>query len=67
MTYTDDTIIPFGPHKGKPLADVPDRWLLAFFKAKMSEIPDHPLIAYIQDNLDAIKQNIAHAPTSYTR
>lgn len=28
--FTDETLMPFGEHKGTPLAKVPDHWLLWF-------------------------------------
>lgn len=31
---TDDSLMPFGKHKGKPLRDVPDGYLLQLYDAK---------------------------------
>lgn len=55
MKFTDDSIMPFGKHKGAQLADVPDKYLLWLYEKGMGN-PD--LRAYISDNLDAIKANI---------
>lgn len=52
----DDSIMPFGIHQGKRLADVPDKYLLWLYENKKCF---GDLKAYIEDNLDAIKQNAA--------
>lgn len=54
-TYTDDTIISFGLHKGKKLSDVPDSYLLFLYESGKAF---GDLKAYIIDNLEAIRANI---------
>jgi uncharacterized protein (DUF3820 family) len=55
MKYDDETIMPFGVHKGKKLKDVPDDYLLFLYQSTniYGELKD-----YIKDNLEAIKENI---------
>lgn len=52
--YTDDTILDFGMHKGKKLINVPDSYLLFLYNEGRAF---GKLKAYIQDNLDSIKEN----------
>lgn len=57
---TDSDKMPFGKHKGKRLSDVPDDYLLWLYdelKVKCSPFAQ-PLIEYIEDNYEAIKQNL---------
>lgn len=56
---TDQSIMPFGAHKGKQLADVPDSYFLwlwhqDWFAANKSS----ELYLYVKGNLDTIKANI---------
>lgn len=51
----DQSIMPFGFHKGKKLEDVPDEYLLWLWDR--GQIFGE-LKAYIEDNLEAIKLNI---------
>lgn len=53
--YTDSTKMPFGAYIGVPLENVPDKYLLWLYQS--GKLRDQSLIAYIEDNLDAIKQN----------
>lgn len=53
--YNDETLMPFGIHKGKALEDVPDRYFL--FLHENGKINDKKLEAYILENLDAIMKN----------
>lgn len=49
MTYDDESIMPFGEHKGKKLLDVPASWLLwAYDNIKGLELG---LKKYIQENM----------------
>lgn len=50
----DDSLMPIGPYRGKPLKDVPDQHLLDIEKDCCPELKE-----YIQDNMDAILLNIA--------
>lgn len=49
----DDTILWFGRHKGKALADVPDEYLLWLYENQRSGM----LTGYITENLESIKKN----------
>lgn len=51
---TDDSEMPFGKYKGQRLADVPDSYLLWLYERG---IGNGPLKQYIEENLDAIKEN----------
>lgn len=52
-TFTDNSIMPFGIHKGKALANVPNDYLLFLHdRGKMGQLE-----TYIKDNYDAIYQN----------
>lgn len=58
---TDRSKMPFGKHKGESLASVPDQyllWLHGELEAKCSPFA-RPLREYLDENLDAIKANIA--------
>ena len=52
---TDDSLMPFGKHRGKKLIEVPDSYL--FWLSKENRVTGE-LHDYIEDNLDAIKENI---------
>lgn len=52
-----DATMPFGKHKGKLLKDVPSDYLLWVYENKDDLYGD--LKAYIEDNLDVIKQEAA--------
>lgn len=59
--YTDQTPMPFGKYINVPLENVPDSYLLWLYQS--GKLFDRALIAYIEDNLDAIKQNLQHDPS----
>lgn len=54
MRFTDSTIIDFGQHKGKTLANVPASYLLWLFGEGLSGRP--VLKAYIEDNKQVLEQ-----------
>lgn len=62
---SDDSIMPFGMYKGKPMAEVPDSYLLGLFeklKADNGIYPDSMgdrVRQYVKENLDAIEKNAA--------
>ncbi len=61
MQYTDDSIMPFGKHKGEKLIDVPDDYLLWLYENdKAGRLSD-----YIEDNLDAILANVPSKEDDY--
>jgi len=53
----DESIMPFGKYKGEKLANVPSSYLLWLFDAGKCF---GELRAYIADNMDAIKSDIAY-------
>lgn len=55
VKYTDKTLMPFGQHKGTPLANVPASYLLCCYdNITLSE----PMKEYIKENLQALKLEI---------
>lgn len=51
----DNSLMKFGMHQGKRLADVPDAYLLWLYE---NDKAHGALRTYIADNLDSIKVNI---------
>lgn len=47
--------MPFGAHKGKPMVEVPDQYLLWIWNENKC---NNDVREYIKDNLDAIKSNV---------
>jgi uncharacterized protein (DUF3820 family) len=53
QTLTDNTPMPFGKYRGKPMIEVPAKYLLWLF----NEGCDHQGVKdYINDNLDALRK-----------
>lgn len=52
---TDESLMPFGKHKGKAMANVPAHYLLWLWEN--ADLRD-PLKAYISENLEVIKDEI---------
>jgi len=52
MILDDDSIINFGPYKGRKLINIPAEYLLGIYNNKIS---DKDLLEYIKDNLDVLK------------
>ena len=66
MKYTDDSLMPWGQYREKPLSDVPDDYFLFLWERSKQFAPgttaranNKPLFDYIADNIDAIRANIA--------
>jgi len=53
--FTDNTLMPFGTHKDKKLANVPAEYLIYIYE---NFNLNSKLKAYIKDNLDTLKQEI---------
>ena len=51
----DEDLMPWGIHKGKPMADVPDHYLLWLWDTNKCS---GQVKMYIKQNLDAIKKNL---------
>lgn len=51
----DDSQMPFGMHKGKPMSEVPARYLHWFWTEGDAD-KDHPVMDYIRRNLSALKK-----------
>jgi uncharacterized protein (DUF3820 family) len=47
----DTTLMPFGKHKGKPLANVPPDYLLYLLQSNVKD----PLLSYIKENFEVLK------------
>lgn len=63
MTLTDTSIMQFGEHKGKHMANVPDSWLKTFWGEnrtayqfesgrRLMRTDKRELMAYIEDNFE---------------
>ena len=52
VVYNDETVMPFGIHKGTKLANVPNSYLLGLHE---NGRPYGAMKDYIDENLDAIK------------
>lgn len=53
---TDQSKMPFGKHKGKPLAEVPDQYLVWLYG---TNIEAGPLRTYIEESVPEIVNKIA--------
>lgn len=53
-TFDDNSLMPFGKHKGEKLANVPAPYLIWLYENTL--YATHPLAKYIEDNMDALKQ-----------
>ena len=56
MTYTDDSLMPFGKYKGQKLANVPDSYLIWLHNNTDFKRLDSGLMMYIQDNFPQCKK-----------
>lgn len=50
MIYTNDTIMPFGKHKGEKLANVPASYLLYLLDKGLRSSPIKTYIEYLMEN-----------------
>lgn len=57
-TYNDKTIMKFGKYKGQPLANVPDQYLLWWWKEAGCKHRNWPLSRYIVASFDRKLLNI---------
>jgi hypothetical protein len=58
--FTDNTLMPFGKHKGKKISHIPDEyllWLWGELELKCSSFA-RPLKDYLDENIEAIKLNV---------
>lgn len=67
MIMDDSTPMPFGTHKGKPMEDVPARYLLWLWEDSIWNEPERPLHHYIKTSFSALEQEckdfiITHRP-----
>ena len=51
----DESIMPFGKHKGEKLANVPAKYLLWLYG---EDLRHEELKAYIEENMDVLKQEV---------
>lgn len=54
--FTDDSIMPFGKHKGKAMANIPARYLL-WLHENATDLRG-PVKGYIDANIDVIKREV---------
>ena len=62
MEYTDETVLTFGKHKGKTLADVPAAYLIWLYN---EGIRDEGLKAYVEDNMQALRKEVDDAASNH--
>lgn len=58
---TDDSIMPFGKHKGEKLANVPPEYLIWLFENNKCSID---VAKYVNENLDCLKSEIEYKSKS---
>lgn len=63
MELTDESIMPFGKHKGEKMANVPASYLLWIYDEWTLPNPrfcfvNQEVKAYIEDNLDVLRKEI---------
>lgn len=63
MELTDESLMPFGKHKGEKMANVPASYLLWIYDEWTLPNPRFGFVhkevkAYIEENLDALKKEI---------
>jgi len=56
--FTDNTLMPFGKHRGTPLKDVPAGWLDWFMDQDWAEEKWPRLVEYCNGNIHAIEQEL---------
>jgi uncharacterized protein (DUF3820 family) len=60
-TPTDMDLMPFGKYKGKPMQDVPASYLhWLWTEGLKDQVATHPVAAYINQNLHALKKEYAN-------
>lgn len=52
----DDSIMPWGKHQGKKMANVPSSYLLWLYEE--GKLKDKEVKAYVEDNLVVIRQQV---------
>lgn len=55
MAFKDDSIMPFGQHKGKQMADVPASYLIYLYENRKVY---GDLRIYIEDNMTVLREQI---------
>lgn len=63
MKYTDESLMPFGIHKGKQLADVPAYYLLWLHENNRSG----QIATYINENMQVIKAEVKRSKNNHNR
>ena len=57
MKLTDLAPMPFGMHKGKPMSDVPAKYLHYLWTNGVKDQKSSPIHVYISESLDALKMD----------
>lgn len=63
MKLTDESLMPFGKHKGEKMANVPASYLLWLYDEYTMPNPrfgfiHRDVLAYIEENLDVLKEEM---------
>lgn len=60
--FNDNTPMPWGKYKGKPMVEVPDTYLVWLWDdSGFDRTRNAALFAYIESNLEAIRHNIKNS------
>mgnify|MGYP000924753839 CR=1 FL=1 len=54
---TDESLMPYGPHQGKPMKDVPAKYLIWCWE-KYGEWSFPEVKVYIEENLEALQNKV---------
>lgn len=57
MELTDESIMPFGKHKGKTMAEVPASYLFYLWTNGMEHDTQSDVANYIRSNLDVLQMD----------
>lgn len=58
ITLTDESLMPFGEHKDKKMANVPAEYLLWLHEKGSTGARIYGVLDYVDDNLEVLRQEI---------
>lgn len=65
IAYTDTTVLTFGMHKNKALANIPAAYLLYLYDNNKTS--DAGLKKYIENNMEVLRKEVARLPKNWNR
>lgn len=60
MKLTDESLMPFGKHKGEKMEDVPATYLMWLYE---NDKCNQPVREYIEDNMDVLEKEVRENKT----